>query len=235
MPHTSCARRWRRCAATRSCSGSDPPQDPVALTRAMARIEAEAARMGTLVENLLVLARLDELPEVPTGAGRPQRAVRPRRRRRAGRGPRPPDHGDRRRPRSAATADPDAMRQVLANLTRNALIHTPEGTPIEIGLRCTDRPGGDRGPRPRPGPARGRRRARVRPLLARPTAAARRGRGGAGLGLAIVREIVEAHHGTVTAANHPEGGAVFTVTLPGAFSADSQPIPGVGLRLGLAY
>ena len=40
-----------------------PAQDPVALKRAMARIESEAARMGALVDNLLLLARLDEVPE----------------------------------------------------------------------------------------------------------------------------------------------------------------------------
>ena len=202
-----------------------PAQDPVALTRAMARIEAEAARMGTLVENLLVLARLDELPEVPrvsvdlnelcAHAAADARAVAPDRRITV-----------RASATVSATADPDAIRQVLANLTRNALIHTPEGTPIEIGLRCT---GGravievrDHGP--------GLPEAagdRVFDRFWHDRTGRSRGRGGAGLGLAIVREIVKAHQGTVAATNHPEGGAVFTVTLPGAFSPDSQPIPGV--------
>jgi two-component system, OmpR family, sensor kinase len=126
-----------------------------------------------------------------------------------------------------ATGDPDALRQVLANLTRNALIHTPDGTPVEIGLRCTDGRAvievRDHGP----GLAQDV-GERVFDRFWRDGAGRTRGRGGAGLGLAIVREIVEAHHGTVTAANHPEGGAVFTVTLPGAFSADSQAIPGIG-------
>jgi two-component system OmpR family sensor kinase len=203
-----------------------PAQDPVALTRAMARIEAEAARMGTLVEDLLVLARLDELPEVErvtvdlnelcAHAAADARAVAPDRRIAF----HPPGV-------VTATGDPDALRQVLANLTRNALIHTPDGTPVEIGLRCTDGRAvievRDHGP----GLAQDV-GERVFDRFWRDGAGRTRGRGGAGLGLAIVREIVEAHHGTVTAANHPEGGAVFTVTLPGAFSADSQAIPGIG-------
>jgi two-component system, OmpR family, sensor kinase len=203
-----------------------PARDPVALTRAMARIESEAARMGSLVEALLVLARLDELPEVkrvPVDLNElcshsvsdarvlaPDRVIRF------------DAHAT-----VTSSADPDALRQVLANLTRNALIHTPEGTPIEIALRCS---GGyatievrDHG-KGLPDDAC----ERVFDRFWRDRASRTRGRGGAGLGLAIVREIVEAHDGTVTAGNHPEGGAVFTVTLSGAFSGDSQAIPGNG-------
>lgn len=203
-----------------------PAQDPVALARAMARIESEAARMGSLVEDLLMLARLDELPalervpvdlnELCSQAASDARVVAP-------------DRAITFEARDAVstTADPDAMRQVLANLTRNALIHTPEGTPVEIGLRCSNGHAvvevRDHGPGLPDGADQ-----RVFDRFWRDGAGRTRGRGGAGLGLAIVREIVEAHRGTVAAANHPEGGAVFTVTLTAAFSADSQAIPGNG-------
>jgi two-component system, OmpR family, sensor kinase len=61
-----------------------------------------------------------------------------------------------------------------------------------------------------------------------------RGRAGAGLGLAIVREIVQAHHGTVAAANAADGGAVFTVRLPLAprsardTDVDLTPVAAIG-------
>ena len=70
-----------------------PAQDPVALTRAMARIEAEAARMGSAGREPAGAGASGRAARGPEGARRPQRALRPRRRRRAGRRPRSPDHG----------------------------------------------------------------------------------------------------------------------------------------------
>src|SRR5690349_18613550 len=111
-----------------------PAQDPVALKRAMARIEAEAARMGALVDNLLLLARLDEMPEaqhVPVNlselaaqavadaqATAPEREIALQ-------------DGE----ALMAIGNPDGLRQVLANLMSNALTHTPEGTPISVVVR----------------------------------------------------------------------------------------------------
>ena len=71
-------------------------REPEDVAKAMRRIEDEAARMGVLVEDLLTLARLDEVREAPHGAGRPRRARPRRRRRRARHRARPRDRAARR-------------------------------------------------------------------------------------------------------------------------------------------
>jgi two-component system OmpR family sensor kinase len=213
-----------------------PAQDPVALKRAMARIEAEAARMGALVENLLLLARLDEVPEaqhVPVTlnelaaqAVADAQAIAPDR-----------DITFDDDERLTAIGNPDGLRQVFGNLMNNALTHTPPGSPVAVGLRRVDNKGileiRDHGPGLPPDADE-----RVFDRFWRNDGGRSRGRGGAGLGLAIVREIVQAHHGTVAAANAPDGGAVFTVCLPLAplsvhpSHGDDAPAPAVGTVVG---
>jgi two-component system OmpR family sensor kinase len=107
--------------------------------------------------------------------------------------------------------DADQLRQVLANLLRNALVHTPSGTPIEVsvepGVRLEVR---DHGP--------GLPTADADALFERfwrAEGGRERGKGGAGLGLAIVAGFVSAHGGSVSASNAPGGGASFVVALPG--------------------
>jgi two-component system OmpR family sensor kinase len=192
-----------RIGATRS------PQDTA---KSMRRIEEEAARMGVLVEDLLTLARLDQVPdadhaEVDLGhlvadAVDDARATAP----------------DRRIDVEVAgpanvRGDAHQLRQLLGNLVRNALVHTPAGTPIEVRLD----PGADElrlevrdhGPGLPAADA-----ATLFERFWRAEAGRERGRGGAGLGLAIVAAIVDAHGGRVEAANAPGGGASFVVHLP---------------------
>jgi two-component system OmpR family sensor kinase len=197
--------------------------EPEELERAMTRIEAEATRMGVLVESLLLLARLDELPEmrlVPVDlrelaehAAQDTRVVAP------GREVRLTANGAVR-----VLADPEQLRQVLANLTRNAVIHTPAETAIEISLRRErDRAVlevRDHGPGLPPDAT-----DRVFDRFWRTEGGRSRGRGGSGLGLAIVRAIVQAHHGEVHARNAPDGGAVFQVTLPIMLTARHAGMP----------
>jgi two-component system OmpR family sensor kinase len=110
-------------------------------------------------------------------------------------------------------ADREQLRQVLANLTRNAVLHTPTGSPIELSVG-RERDAAvlevrDHGPG-LPDDAGDQ----VFDRFWRTESGRSRGRGGAGLGLAIVKAIVDAHHGEVHARNRDDGGAVFRVTLP---------------------
>ena len=111
---------------------------------------------------------------------------------------------------------PGQLRQVLSNLMRNALVHTPAGTPIEVSVRAGGRElvleVRDHGPGlPSGDPAE---------LFERfwrgtgPTRPRGRGRAGAGLGLSIVAAVVSAHGGRAVAADAEGVGARFTVTLP---------------------
>jgi two-component system OmpR family sensor kinase len=187
-------------------------RDPEEVEKAMGRIEDEAARMGVLVEDLLTLARLDEVAEAPhvpvdlaalaEDAVSDARATAPDR-----------DIALAAEPGTTVLGDAFQLRQVLANLLRNALVHTPAGSDIRVSVANGD----------------GRVRLQVRdhgPGLPTDDADAlferfwraeggrERGRAGAGLGLAIVAAIVDAHGGSVGAANAPDGGAVFSVELP---------------------
>ena len=182
--------------------------------KALQRIEDEAARMGVLVEDLLMLARLDEVADAPhtrldfaplvRDAVSDARAVAPERAIEGlARGP------------LEVTGDAHQLRQVLANLLRNALTHTPEGTPVEVSAQRQDgevrlevRDHGPGLPTDDPGEIFGR--------FWRAEGGRTRGKGGAGLGLAIVAAIVDAHGGRVEANDAPGGGASFVVRLPGA-------------------
>jgi two-component system OmpR family sensor kinase len=193
-------------------------REPGETERAMQRIEDEASRMGVLVEDLLALARLDQMPDVPHAevdleplardAVDDARAMAPDR-----------EIGLRVAPPVAVVGDAHQLRQVLANLLRNALVHTPAGTPIEVAV---ERSGAqvrvevrDHGPGLPAGDPNG-----LFERFWRAEPGRERGRAGAGLGLAIVAAIVDTHGGTVSAASAEGGGASFTVLVP---SADGAP------------
>ncbi|HXO07645.1 MAG TPA: HAMP domain-containing sensor histidine kinase [Solirubrobacteraceae bacterium] len=196
--------------------------DPVTLERAMSRIEAEATRMGVLVEDLLLLAQLDQIPqgrrlpvdlrELAQHAADDAGVVTP----------------DREisftAERAVVMGDPDRLRQLVANLLRNAVIHTPSDSPIEVtiatraGVAILEVRDHGRG---LPSDAADK----VFERFWRAEGGRSRGPGGAGLGLAIVRAIVVAHGGRVEAENAAGGGALFRVTLPLAVESEQVPQP----------
>ena len=195
---TSCARRSRRSAATPSCTAPAGSTTPTSSTRRCGAPSRRRSAWASLVDDLLLLARLDQGRPLERDAGRPRRARRstpcadaravdPDRR----------DHRRRRRPASPCDGDEDRLRQVVANLVGNALVHTPAGTPV-VGARAQRRAAArslevhDDGPGMTPEVA-DRRRSSASTAPTRPARATRR----SGLGLAIVRAIVAAHGGTV--------------------------------------
>ncbi|MBG6100383.1 two-component system OmpR family sensor kinase [Micromonospora vinacea] len=192
------------------------PEQTAGLLR---RIEDEAARMGLLVEDLLLLARLDmerplsltpvELPVLASDAVQAARAIAPDRRIELDIAP---ESGP-----LVVSADDARLRQVIGNLVTNALTHTPPEAEIRVQLRAE--PGGfavvevaDTGPG-----LSAEQAERVFERFYRADAARTRradGNTGTGLGLAIVAALVAAHHGSVEVAETPGGGATFRVRLP---------------------
>jgi two-component system, OmpR family, sensor kinase len=189
-------------------------REPADVEKAMRRIEDEAARMGVLVEDLLTLARLDEVADAPhtdvvlgalvADAADDARATAPDR-----------TISSRVDGETTVLGDAHQLRQVLANLLRNALVHTPPGTPIEVSaardgddVRLEVRDHGPGLPTDDP--------SEIFERFWRSEGGRKQGRAGAGLGLAIVAGIVDAHRGRVEATNAPDGGAAFVVRLPAA-------------------
>jgi two-component system OmpR family sensor kinase len=185
---------------------------PEDLARAMAGIERESRRMGELVDELLLLARLDQgrplervpvdLSELAREAVDAARALEPAR-------PWSLEAPDALR----VIGDPERLRQVLDNLLGNVRAHTPAGTPARVTLRRSGASAlvevADSGPGLHADEA-----ARVFERFYRADPSRSRDRGGSGLGLAIVAAIAEAHGGRAVVESRVGEGARFVVTLP---------------------
>jgi len=186
----------------------DRPDD---LERAMTGIRSETARMADLVEDLLLLAQLDEgrpLAGVPVDlAGLAFEAV-------DAANAVAPDRLVKLRLDDVAVVigDPTRLRQVLDNLLANVRHHTPPGTPCTLSIRCDGDDAvitvADEGPGMSPDDA-----SRAFDRFHRADWSRARASGGTGLGLSIVAAIVAAHHGSVTMSSSDTGTAV-TIRLP---------------------
>ncbi|HJQ75282.1 MAG TPA: HAMP domain-containing sensor histidine kinase [Gaiellaceae bacterium] len=184
---------------------------PEDLERSMSGITREAERMSLLVDDLLLLARLDEgrpLERKPVDLGAvvqesvdAARVVEPGRPIELSVEP------------ATVTGDAARLHQVLDNLLANARAHTPAGTPVAVELRSVDGRAqltvADHGPGLTEEQA-----ARVFERFYRADSSRTRASGGAGLGLSIVSAVVEAHGGTVETRPTPGGGATFAIALP---------------------
>jgi two-component system, OmpR family, sensor kinase len=189
--------------------------------RLMARIEDQATRMGLLVEDLLMLARLDQqrplaqrpvdLLAVAADAVHDAQTVNPSRsiKLQVGATDPPP----------IVIGDEPRLRQVLGNLMANALQHTPDATPITVAIAVTAEDGkgepvvaltvADQGPGMTQQDA-----AQVFERFYRTDQSRSRDDGGSGLGLSIVAALVAGHGGRVSVQAAPGAGARFRVELP---------------------
>lgn len=196
-------------------------EHPEDLATSMRRIEEESARMGVLVDDLLLLARLDQgrpldhrpvdLTRVAADAVADARAVEPQR---------PitletPEAG------AVVLGDELRLRQVTANLLANARQHTPPTAAVRVGVR---RDNGsvvlevaDDGPGLFPEEA-----AKVFERFYRADPSRNRNQGGTGLGLSIVAAVAEAHGGRAKVESVPGHGARFWVELPSVAPAEGQ-------------
>jgi signal transduction histidine kinase len=198
------------------------------------RVEQEAKRMGVLVDDLLLLARLDQqrpldvrtvdLLAIGADALHDARIIAPTRTINLTVGS----------PEAALViGDEVGLRQVVGNLMSNAMTHTPDGTPIDITIRVDTLSNGhapvagepavilevtDHGPGLTPEQAE-----HVFERFYRTDRARSRTAGGTGLGLAIVTAMISAHHGQVWVDSRPGDGATFGFALPLAPEARHAP------------
>jgi two-component system, OmpR family, sensor kinase len=191
----------------------DDDVDRETTDRLMNRIRQEAVRMAALVDDMLLLARLDEqrdldlapvdLGSLAADAVHDFSAVHQDRSLtlRAGRDP------------VIIVADEARIRQVIGNLLSNATRHTPDGTPVRVAVDCDDGHAhlavADEGPGMTAEQA-----ARAFERFYRADPSRTRTSGGAGLGLSIVAALVSAHGGRADVTTEPGRGCVFHVWLP---------------------
>ncbi|HNA49613.1 MAG TPA: HAMP domain-containing sensor histidine kinase [Mycobacterium sp.] len=181
----------------------------------MSRIESESRRMGLLVDDLLLLARLDaqrplerrrvDLLALASDAVHDAQSIAPQRRitMEVVDGPGTPE----------VLGDEARLRQVLGNLMANAVQHTPDTSPITVRVGTAGDDAvlevADQGPGMTPEDAQ-----RVFERFYRTDSSRARASGGTGLGLSIVDSLVYAHGGRVTVTTAPGQGCCFRVSLP---------------------
>jgi two-component system OmpR family sensor kinase len=197
--------------------------DPEALANAMRRIEEESARMGDLVDELALLARLDQgrpldrdpvdLVEVAAAAVDAARVADPARRIELGSdGP------------VVVTGDRARLRQVADNLLSNARVHTPHGSPVRVLVRVEGDEAvlavEDEGPGI---PSEDAERVFERFYRADPSRS--RKSGGTGLGLSIVAAVAQAHGGVARVEAATGGGARFELRVPLRTPGPEVPAP----------
>jgi len=192
----------------------------------MSRIESESRRMGLLVEDLLLLARLDaqrpldqhrvDLLALATDAVHDAQSIAPNRRIAMDvfDGPGTPE----------VIGDDARLRQVLGNLVSNALQHTPESARITVRVGTEGANAVleviDQGPGMTKDDAH-----RIFERFYRADTSRARISGGTGLGLSIVDSLVYAHGGTVTVVTAPGQGCRFRVSLPRIADVPADEIP----------
>jgi len=195
-------------------------QSPNDSDLARRRIEEESVRMSALVDDMLLIARLDQgrpletkpvdLQAIARDAVDDARAVAPQR-----------EITLNASAPVVVAGDDTRLRQVLGNLVRNALVHTPARTPIEVAVTTEDSVArmsvADHGPGLPPDAAQ-----RIFEPFYRADPSRSRDSGGAGLGLSIVSAVVAAHRGRVDVKETSGGGATFEVELPLTSSSDSD-------------
>lgn len=179
------------------------------------KLRSEAARMSALLDDLLLLARLDSAEvETPLRVVDGDLAALVRQAADAFRAARPTHPLTVTAPPAPVRLafDPARLRQVVDNLLTNAAVHTPPGTAVSLSV--SEEPGrvvlrvADSGPGIPPAD-----QTRIFDRFYRVDDSRTRDRGGSGLGLAVVRSLVEAHGGTVGLDSGP-GSTVFEVRLP---------------------
>jgi two-component system, OmpR family, sensor kinase len=189
-----------------------PEPLPGEVAHALSRVESESARMSALVEDLLLLARLDagrplesapvDLARLAIDATSDARAAGPTHRWRL----QLPDGP------VVVQGDEHRLQEVLANLLSNARMHTPAGTTVTVAAA----PGADGAQLSVTDDGPGI-PAELQPGLferfVRGEASRSRAAGGTGLGLSIVAAVVAAHHGTIDVDSHP-GHTRITISLP---------------------
>ncbi|AXK32910.1 sensor histidine kinase [Streptomyces armeniacus] len=199
-------------------------------SRALARMTAETERMARLVNELLLLARLDRQPELRPRAVDLARVAADALDDLTAQQPERPVHRELPAEGCPVLADEATLRQIVGNLVANVRVHTPPEARVRVRVAREGGPGAERGVLCVADTGPGMEPADADRIFDRFFRAPGRGSGsenGSGLGMSVVRAGTEAQGGTVRVATAPGEGLAVTVTLPaavpGAAPAEGDP------------